>query len=209
MKRVQINKRYTLNQAVSVAFGSKKVLLICAFFFLTGISTGIFLELTMAFDEKTSLAGYLKQYLYMEGSNVDYPNPFFSSLTSNLLLLLIIFLAGLSALGFPAALAAITYQGMALGFCTGLIIETLKDKGMLMILTSLVPQNLILIPAFILAAAAAVNYGLYSLRSRHMASKKNLKDFSGSYIWVMMFLCLAIGLACGLEAILYPIVLSP
>ncbi|MCQ4635383.1 stage II sporulation protein M [Anaerovorax odorimutans] len=207
MKKFLRNHSYTLSQVAAVAFASKKVFLISVFFFLTGISTGIFLELTMAADEKSSLAGYLQQYLYMDSGSVDYPNPFLSSLTSNLLLLLIIFLAGLSALGFPAALAALTYKGMALGFCTGLIVETLKDKGILVILTSLVPQNLILIPVFILASAAAVNYGLFSLRSRRMPTKKNLKDVSGSYILLMLFLCLAIGLACGLEAILYPIVL--
>ena len=135
-----------LSQSISLAAGSRKTLLLSVFFFLTGISTGIFLELTMGAGEKSNIAGYLQQYLYMDQGAMEYPNPFFSSLSNNLFLLLIIFLSGLSALGFPVALAALTYKGMALGFCTGLIAETLKDQGLLVILTSLVPQNLFLLP---------------------------------------------------------------
>ena len=207
MKKIHTNQLHTLNQAGAIAVASKKSILFSVFFFLTGISTGIFLELTMAVDEKNNLATYLQQYLYTDGSTMDYPNPFFSSLSNNLVLLLIIFLAGLSVLGFPVALAALTYKGMALGFCTGLIIETLKNKGTLIILTSLVPQNLILIPSFAFASAAAVNYGLHSLGSKRRAGKKNLKEFSGSYIVLFILLALAVGLACILEAILHPIVL--
>lgn len=208
MKRFQRNNMNTLSQAVSLAAGSRKTLLVSVFFFLTGISTGIFLELTMNAGEKSSIAGYLQQYLSMDTSSMEYPNPFFSSLSSNLLLLLIIFFSGLSALGFPAALAALTYKGMALGFCTGLIAETLKDKGLLVILTSLVPQNLLLLPAFVLACTAAVNYALLTLRKTR-AAKRNLREFSGSYLCVSFLLAILIALGCGLEAILYPVVLSP
>ncbi len=207
MKKIYNSRLYSLGQAGASAIGSKKIIFISMFFFLTGISTGIFLELTMSAAEKNNLSGYLQQYLYVDTSSMDYPNPFFSSLASNLLLLLIIFLAGLSALGFPIALAALTYKGMALGFCTGLIAETLKNKGILVILTSLLPQNLILIPAFVLASAAAVNYAVAALRSARQPLKKNLNTHSGSYLFVILLFALAIGLACGLEAILYPVVL--
>lgn len=197
-----------LSQSISLAAGSRKTLLLSVFFFLTGISTGIFLELTMGAGEKSNIAGYLQQYLYMDQGAMEYPNPFFSSLSNNLFLLLIIFLSGLSALGFPVALAALTYKGMALGFCTGLIAETLKDQGLLVILTSLVPQNLFLLPAFILASTAAVNYALLSLAKKR-AAKRNLREFSGSYLCVTLLLAAVIALGCGLEAILYPVVLSP
>lgn len=209
MKRIPGNKLYNLNQAAAAALSSKKALMAAVFFFLTGISTGLFLELTMASADKAGLAGYLTQYLYTDSGSMEYPNPFFSSLVSNLLLLAIIFLAGLSAVGFPVAFAALIYKGMALGFCTGLIFETLENNGLFVVLTSLVPQNLILIPSFILAAAAAANYGLRAFQSYRRPSKKNPKDASGPYILLILLLCLSIGLACGLEAILYPVVLSP
>lgn len=209
MKRVSNNYLYTLSQVGAASIGSRKTLLLSVFFFLTGISTGIFLELTMSGSEKNSLSGYLQQYLSMGHNTVDYPNPFFSSLSNNLLLLLIIFLAGLSALGFPIALGALTYKGMALGFCTGLIAETLKNQGIPVIITSLLPQNLILIPAFLLASASSVHYAVLSLKRSRQSLKKNPNTNSGSYLLSMVFFALLIGLACGIEAILYPIVLSP
>lgn len=207
MKKIQRNQRLVLNQAASAAAGNRKALLFSAFFFFTGISTGIFLELTMLPEEKNQLAAYLQQYICMESGSMEYPNPFFSSLTANLLLLLIIFLSGLSVFGFPAALAAVAYKGTALGFCTGLMSETLRNKGILVILTSLVPQNLLLIPAFLLAASAAVNYGLVSLSSRHLAGKSSLREASQSYICAMLLLALLILVSCSVEAVLYPVVL--
>lgn len=209
MKKGFNNYTYTLEQAGAIALGSKKTLLVSIFFFLTGIFTGIFMELTLAVEEKTSMTGYLQQYLFAGSGDVEYPNPFFSSLMSNLLLLLICFLAGLSAFGFPAALAAFAYKGLALGYCTGLIAESLKARGLTVILTSLLPQNLILIPTFGLACCAAVNFGLCALSRSRRQSKKNLKDISGSYILLMLLCAAAVGLACGLEAILYPVALLP
>lgn len=197
------------SQIGSMALYSKKTLCLSAFFFFTGISTGIFLELTMGTADKGSLSGYLQQYLFMDTGAVEYPNPFLSSLTSNLLLLLIMFLGGLSVFGFPAALAALAYKGTALGFCTGLIAETLKNKGILVILTSLLPQNLLLIPAFILGSAAALNYSFLSMGKRRMAAKRNLRELSGSYVLTMVVFAVIMALACGLEAILYPVVLLP
>lgn len=209
MKKFRSNQMQTLNQTIAIAAGNKKILLLSVFFFLTGISTGTFLELTMIEGEKSSIARYLQDYLYMNTGSMEYPNPFLSSLSSNLLLLAILFLAGLSVLGFPVALAVLTYKGMALGFCTGLIAETLKEKGFFVILTSLVPQNLILIPAFILAATAAVNYGLLSFQKKHTAAKRNSKALSSSYLRASLLLAGAIVIACALEAILYPVVLLP
>lgn len=206
MKRDSNYYMHTLNQVGAAALCSKKTLLAAGFFFLTGVSTGIFMELTLVSEEKTLLTDYLQQYLFSDGSSVEYPNPFWASLSGNLLLLLILFLAGLSAFGFPVALAALAYKGLALGYCTGLIAESLKGKGLVIILTALLPQNLILIPVFILAASAAVNYGLYSLSRSRRQSKKNLMDISGSYLPAMIFFALAIGLACGLEAALHPLV---
>ncbi len=207
MKRFSHGPFSTLHQACSMALSSKKLLSLSAFFFFTGISTGVFLELTMEAADKTSLSGYLQQYLLMDASAVEYPNPFVSSLLNNLLLLLIMFLGGLSVFGFPAALAALSYKGMVLGFCTGLIAEALKNKGILLILTSLLPQNLLLVPVFILACSAALNYSFLSMGKHRAATKRNLRMRSSSYLIAMAFFAVIIALACGLEAILYPIVL--
>lgn len=207
MKRDWKHYTHTLEQVGAAALCSKKTLLAAGFFFLTGVSAGVFMELTLAAEEKSALTGYLQQYLFSGSGTIKYPNPFFSSLSANLLLLLILFLAGLSAFGFPVALAALTYKGLALGYCTGLIAESLKSKGVLVILTTLLPQNFILIPVFILAASSAVNYGLYALsRGSRRQSKKNLGDISGSYPAAMVAFAAAVLLACGLEAILYPAV---
>lgn len=187
----------------------KRVLLASSFFFLTGISSGVFLEMTIGTSEKSALSEYLHEYLSASASEVSCSSLFFASLANNLLLLLIIFLAGFSVFGFPIAPAVLAYKGLALGFCTGLVAETLKNKGILLIAATLLPQHIILIPVFIMAASAASCYGLSVIKQNRLPSKKNPNLSSGSYVLLMIFFALSAGLACALEAILAPIVLSP
>ena len=65
MKRFQRNQMHMLSQSISLAAGSRKTLLLSVFFFLTGISTGIFLELTMGAGEKSNIAGYPVSYTHL------------------------------------------------------------------------------------------------------------------------------------------------
>lgn len=206
MRKFYIAHAKTLNQAGGLAFESTGAILLSVFLFLTGISTGIFLELTMAADEKSNLASYLQQFLSTD-STVDYPNPFTASLTNNLFLLFVIFLAGLSVLGVPVALAALLYKGVALGFSCGLIMESLSTRGITVILTALVPQNLLLIPVFLLATAAAFNYARIALASRKVPIKKSLRETSSYYILLILFMAFIVVIACAIETVLYPIVL--
>lgn len=206
------NKRYTgqtLNEIGALAFSSNRTLLASIFFFLVGISTGVFLELTMSAGEKNNLASALQEYLSADGANLAFHTSFGASISNNLALLLIIFIAGLSILGFPAAYAVVAYKGMALGFCSGLILENLQSKGLAVICTSLLPQNLLLIPAFILACTIASNYAFHSLRRRKEPQKKNLTETSGSYILSMVLLTVIIILSALIETILYSIVPLP
>ncbi|MEG0830349.1 MAG: stage II sporulation protein M [Anaerovoracaceae bacterium] len=209
MKHLNLANSPIVEQACTLALGSQKTILTSLFIFLTGISTGVFLQLTMTSDENANLAGYLKEYLYSNGVKIDFPNPFFSSVGTNLFLLLIISLCGLSALGFPLALLTLLYKGMSLGFSVSLIMETMSQDGIPLIFTSLVPQNLVLIPVFILATSTAVNFAFEFFHSRSGPLKKNLPGRSSSYLLTEVCFAIAIIIGCGIEAILYPFVLVP
>ena len=196
-------KKYKIinSNLLGPAFGSINVLVISAFFFMAGISAGIFLELMMSADKKVEVIQYLLQYLET-GSSANFPNPFSSSLLNNFLLLLIIFIAGLSIYLFPAALLALFFKGLTLGFSACLIIEALSFKGIFFIFLSIIPQNLLFIPAFIFAASGCVNFALSRFH-------KNRKQYCMSFhLYCISFLIPAamIFLGCVIEGFFYVIV---
>lgn len=208
-------KKYKLETVASLAFANRRAIMISAFLFLIGISAGVFLELSMAESDKMHAAEFLNQYLYLDTGSSDqlqYPNPFFSSTGSNLFMLAVMFISALSQIGFPVAYIVLIYKGMALGFSAGLLLERFAADGAAALCTSLLPQNLILIPAFIVAAATSQNHALSSLhqhasnRRRAAGNKKSSRKPSSGcdcLIIVYILLALAVITGCAVESIIF------
>ncbi len=206
-ERYKMKKR-KLMQIGEAALGSKTNLFISSFLFLIGISAGVFLELSMDQEGKLDAAQFLNQYLFTDGvSAANYGNPFLSSASLNIFLLVLMMLSGLSAIGFPAAHIVLIYKGMALGFSAGLVLETFSVGGVPLLLSSMLPQNLLLIPTFIIAAAAAQSYGVSVLSAKSKRYKKSIRSNAFGtdlYIAVYIVLALLVIAACLIEAFIFP-----
>ena len=140
------------------------------FFFILGVSAGVFTELMMSSEEKEGMIAYLDKYfLLTDPSELSFSEIFMQSAGNNLWLLFIIILSGITAIGFPAALAALIYKGMALGFSAALLVDSMSFKGVAIVFTSMVPQNLIIIPAVLIAGVAALNVAFHTISNRRKA----------------------------------------
>jgi len=199
-------RRNTGNSISSLIMKSGSSFVATLFFFVLGISAGIFTELMMENVEKDNINKYLDKNFHLTGfDDVTFTEIFFNSAGNNLGLLLIVVLAGITAIGFPAALAVLTYKGMALGFSAALLIETMSFKGVVLVFTSIIPQNLILIPAFLIASIAALNLAFYTISNRRFGIKKSLAESSGPYILLNVILSIVIVAGCFIESFISPI----
>lgn len=176
------------------------------FFFLLGISAGIFTELMMTSVEKEGMISYLDQYFLLSSPNdLAFSEIFMKSAGNNLGLLVIMILSGITAIGFPVALAALIYKGMALGFSAALLIDSMSFKGVAIVFTSMIPQNLIIIPAIIIAGVAALNLAFHTISNRRFGIKKSLAESSGSYLFINVILAAVILVGCFIESFLSPL----
>jgi stage II sporulation protein M len=199
-------KRNTLNKASGLIVSSRASFTAALFFFILGISAGVFTELMMSAVEKEGVINYLDKYFLLTNPNdLAFSDIFLKSAGNNLGLLIIMLLSGLTAIGFPIALAAVVYKGMALGFSAALLIESMSFKGVAIVLTSMVPQNLIIIPAIILAGVAALNVAFYTISNRRFGIKKSLAESSGSYMFLNAVLAAAILVGCFIESFISPL----
>lgn len=176
------------------------------FFFLLGISAGVFTELMLTSTEKEGIISYLDKYFLLTNpSDLAFSDIFMKSAGNNLGLLIIIILAGITAIGFPVVLAALIYKGMALGFSAALLIDSMSFKGVAIVFTSMIPQNLIIIPAVLLAGVAALNIAFHTISNRRFGIKKSLAESSGSYLFINAVLAAVILAGCFIESFLSPL----
>lgn len=198
-------KRSNTNNTTDFIRGSGKVFAASIFFFMIGISIGVFTELMLSQGEKNTAISFFNRYFLVDNmSQNDYTDIFIRSAGSNLGLLLVIILSCLTAIGFPIAIAALTYKGAALGFSAALLIESLSLKGIFYIFTSMIPQNLILIPAFIAATVISLNLAFYLLSKRKFGIKKSLADCAGPYTYLNVIIAIFIIVGCIVESIICP-----
>lgn len=195
-----------INRASELIMSSRSSFAAALFFFFLGVSAGIFTELMMSGAEKESMISYLDKYFLLTNPNdLSFWDIFMKSAGNNLGLLFIMFLSGITAIGFPAALVALIYKGMALGFSAALLIESMSFKGVAIVFTSMVPQNLIIIPAIVLAGVAALNVAFHTISNRKFGIRKSLAENSGSYVFINLVLAAAILGGCLIESFVSPL----
>lgn len=199
MRRTKYNSVFTL------AAQNIPVLLTVIFCFLLGISAGIFTEMLLSSENRENIETFLSIHLFLtELPGSELPYVFLRSAAANIILLLIITVGGLSVIGFPAALLVLIYKGAALGFSSALLIETYDLRGIFLVLASLVPQNLILIPAFLASAMASVCFAVSMISKGSKNIKNNLRVSAGKMIAFNLLMSVFVIGGCFIESFISP-----
>ncbi len=199
-------RRNAVNKASDFILSNHASFIAALFFFILGISAGVFTELMMTSAEKEGMISYLDKYFLLSNpGDLAFSDIFMNSAGNNLSLLVVMTLSGLTAIGFPVALAALVYKGMALGFSAALLIDSMSFKGVAIVLSSMIPQNLLIIPALILGGVAALNIAFNTISNRRFGIKKSLAESSGSYLLLNTMLGAVILVGCFIESFLSPL----
>src|SRR5699024_7462530 len=125
--------------------------------FLTGIIFGAIIVNSMNFVQKQDLFFYVDRFF---GQIIDHraiaqQEIFKSSLFYHMKYLLLLFILGLSVVGI-----LLFFKGLVVGFSVGFIVSQLGIKGLLLAALSIAPQNLIIIPIYIVAGSLAMIFSL-------------------------------------------------
>lgn len=199
------NANMTVSSFLFPGSGAAAALL---FFFTAGISAGVFMELFLAAPEKLLLADYLNSRLFAAETSASASSVFLSSAAGNLGFLLLLFLAGASVVGFPAVFLALAGKGLALGFSSALLLQSMKAQGAAVLLLSVFPQHLILLPTFLAAAAAAATVASRAASERSRGIKKSLAQMAGSYCSLFAVLAALTLAGSAVEAFIAPALLQ-
>jgi len=114
-----------------------------------------------------------------------------------------IWFLGASVIGSPLAIGLLFYKGFTLGFSIALLLTNNALNGFIIILLTVIPQNIILIPAFLLATYWALSFAGSMFRKKEAGGNLFLPAF-GRYSCYFLLILAAIAAAALLQGFLGP-----
>ncbi|QDP40529.1 stage II sporulation protein M [Radiobacillus deserti] len=134
--------------------------------FLIGIIFGAVIVNSMNFVQKQDLFFYLDRFFgkMLEGPDVNNQDIFVSSLFYHIKYLLLLFVLGLSVIGMPIIWILLFIKGIVVGFSVGFFVNQMGWKGLLLATASIAPQNLLIIPVYLIAGSLAMIFSINLLR---------------------------------------------
>jgi stage II sporulation protein M len=156
--------------------------------FITGIIFGAIIVNSMNFVQKEDLFFYLERFFlgYLQDEDISKQALFQNAIFYHIQFLSLLFFLGLAVIGFTV----------------GFFVNQLGIKGLLFSFSAIAPQNLIIIPIYIIASSFAMVFSLTLLQSMFSRRYKQpiLQIF---YRYTAVFICLMIvvSIAALLESI--------
>lgn len=171
--------------------------------FLTGVVFGSVIVNSMSFIQKQDLFFYLERFFgeISAGESVKSSAILISSFFYHARYLLLLFILGLSVIGLPIVWILLFLKGLVVGFSVGFIVNQLGLKGLLLAALSIAPQNLIIIPIYIMAGSLSMIFSLTLLGKLFTRQiPQPVLQPLGQYVIVFSFLIASSFFAAILEA---------
>ncbi|MDO9533814.1 MAG: stage II sporulation protein M [Bacillota bacterium] len=178
-------------------------------FFMAGIIAGSVLLRLMDENELAEMYTAVSYYIdVLKNDSFEVLKPLQLlrvSYQKNIFFLMIIWLLGLLWIGSPFILVVLLLKGFALGFTVGFLVNNFALKGLFFCFAAVLPHNILLIPAYIVAAVTAASFSILKFKDRIAKKHADRNHFFQQYS-LMMFLIFLLILAGGLvEAYITPV----
>jgi stage II sporulation protein M len=184
------------------------VYIFCLVIFSIGIIFGALAIRALRDDQKAELIDYLQVFLrglVRTGQPQGGTTVLKQSLGTQLKTAGFIWLLGLTVIGLPAVALAVFMRGFIVGFTVGFLVQQLGYKGIVFVVFSVLPQNLIAVPAILIIGASALSFSLLLVGARLQHRRfQFLEEFAG-YSALALGACLALVGASLIEAFIAPV----
>ncbi|NMD70243.1 stage II sporulation protein M [Bacillus sp. DNRA2] len=175
--------------------------------FLMGVIFGAVVVNSLSFSQKEDLFYYLSQFFgQLSGDKEAAPQDLFmQSLLHNSKYIGLMWLLGVSIIGLPVILILLFIKGMVVGFTVGFLVNQMGWDGFLLSFVSVLPQNFIIIPIFIIMSVMTITFSLQMIKRQFM--KKISSPFMpmlSRYFVILVGAVIALTCAAAIEAYLSP-----
>ncbi len=159
--------------------------------FAIGIAAGSLSVQRLQAEQAQELSIYLDQFMAQAGLiEVDSVKALQDVLYSDITVILAVYLLGLTVIGIPVILGIIFTRGFVLGYTVCFLAMEKSLQGIILACAAVLPQNIILVPALIMAGVASLSFAV--LLARRFNNSKvviwpNFVAYSGLILIVLVF----------------------
>lgn len=184
--------------------------LFVAVLFVVGGVFGALLVNVLTLEQQQDLADEVGQYVHYMGAGVGTSEAevFQERFFFHLKWLILIWLLGVTVVGIPGILALNFLKGSLIGFALGVLVQQYGWKGVVFSFLTMAPQNVIAVPALIIASAAAISFGLFIVKNRLLGQKGELLPQLGSLTSASLLMLILFAGAALIEAYISPSVIG-
>jgi len=174
-----------------------------------GIAAGALFASILKSDDKKMVADYLNGFLNnVYNGKLEYNISLINTLIFTLGFAFIIWILGISVIGFVLILLFLFIKAFVIGFSIGSIILNFKFKGILIAFGYVVPHHIINIMIYILLSAYALIVSFKLISSITGKKTLNFKYIMNRYCFVLVFSLIILFLSSIYEVYLLPNVMK-
>ncbi|WP_199425958.1 stage II sporulation protein M [Thermaerobacillus caldiproteolyticus] len=176
--------------------------------FLMGVIFGAVVVNSLNFSQKQDLYYYLMQFFgqVSKGNLASAYDMFQQSYFHNLKYVGLMWVLGISIIGLPIILILLFLKGIVIGFTVGFLVNQMGWQGFVLSFVSVMPQNFIIIPAFIIMGVASVTFSLKMVRNQFMKrTHEPIFPMIMRYALVMVIISVSLLASASLEAYVSPV----
>lgn len=186
---------------------NKAIYLFTIILFLIGIIFGAIVVNSLSLTQKNDLFMYLQQFFgqVSNGHLAESSAIFSQSFAHYAKYVGLMWILGLSIIGLPVILILLFLKGVVVGFTVGFLVNQMGMTGFFLSFVSVLPQNLFLVPAFIIVGTASVSFSLKMIQNQFM-KRINEPVFPLFLRYSFLILCVGavIAVASFIEAYVSP-----
>lgn len=176
--------------------------------FILGLAAGVLGAQAIGAEQYQELSLFLDQFLQQAGViEVDSAQALKATLYNDLILVLAVYLLGLTVIGIPVMLGIIFIRGFILGFTLEFLASAKSLQGLLLACAAILPKNILLIPALLMAGVASLSFSLLLAR-RFFNSKVQIWPSFVVYSGLMLLLAVFSAGAGLLEVYVTPVLVK-
>nr|WP_270171716.1 stage II sporulation protein M [Paenibacillus sp. SYP-B4298] len=136
--------------------------------FIVGVVFGTVLSSSLTLEQQQELSGDVQHFAQLLGAGAgpDQAASFWDRAWLHSKWIALIWLLGMTVIGVPLLLALDFLKGVLVGFSMGLLVSQHAWAGVLFWLLAVAPQNIIIVPALMIASVSAIRFAVHFVKSR-------------------------------------------
>ncbi|OEF95554.1 stage II sporulation protein M [Vulcanibacillus modesticaldus] len=174
--------------------------------FIMGVIFGSYIISSISQSQKQEIISYLNVFFH-EMNTGGWTNSQLAlrqALFDNLKYLMLIWFLGLSIIGMPIIFLLIFMKGFVVGFTISFLIFEMHWRGLILSIVSIIPQNIVIVPVYIIAGVAGISFSLSLIKSRGKNRLITNQQSITSYTLLIIILAVILIFTSAFETFISP-----